>query len=1141
MVFPADRSSGLPPYSPRVDRGKPDSPVRFVDVVDAVRKEGRPVSGTPDAPAQARPEDPPKPPSGLTDPAKTIADDRRRSIDDWVGGADDSFLPWNDDSHDKVAHALRGNSELGGLTQDERRYLVDRALDKWVREGETYSSPRDLARDVRGDGTLGPLVAERCAVKAAALEAEQRGKPASERNGDPVDIGGAAIVALHVEPGRKTDAAQQAALRRLVEQLGPSKAAGLAEALSSPGLETEYASATLEALNAGPFTDSGWAFTTSAFSTTQEQRYGQGTDLSMPMAQALARGLFPQDPQRQQQEAKRIGDLLSTPVGRSLLTPPNAVLGEDKVGPERRAQALAVVLQNPEITVARLSRDGFDPWASPLIAVPIAQDSADRALAASRQTPEATADRLGGGSGVGIPEELHGAQLDNRVGQAMNLPPEGISADTPPDRLKQLKDEAARGERSFYTTGDNAETVGKITATIRDLGGDTARVTVLPIQYSSRQTGPVQLPLFRVEGKDGKTWFVDNLGARYDSFGKWTDKNQLPPGNVTYPKGGELKPGPDGKVALESRNTPKTPDTIGEQLLEAGDMVALVGGLLAGGAMMIGSGGTAAPVVMIAAGAWVSGRGAQTLVERDDIGLSNDFGDPQARAAYFNIAAGVLSGLPLGRAAFLARTGQDVTMPGAWAVANGTAIGADTAAAGNSGFTLVKDWNDLDPAQRFEMGLGMAFWTVSAGAMARQAFQPRTGAPADGAPADPPASTSRPDGETTPPDPSASAPRPEGEAAPPTPPPEAPPGSRNPSRTLDLRPGGDLSSPRTQKMAAPRIETTKIWVGDRLPADDGSIGRARLRSLDGLLAKQNIKSANVAHLAAADDAGHVVDTQGNRFTVPELFTKSLVGREYSNQPIVLNIPRPSAAANAFAQRVADYSGVDVYVPGSRDRNLWNVFQRKTTPQGPSGRIEVENGRTFSVDDQGRRRAIDPETNLGEVLGTGVEKTAFAFGDDHVIVVYKDLESRAPRSGEVYSDPEHQQATLAELGHLGFPIAKIQAEFDFNGQKAFLQDRYVANDRDLSRADASGQPLSRTLLNRNSISSLKTIRGLLLSKDVAVSDLQFLIDKDGRFVIADPGGLMHGSDKVGLVEQHSNLGKIDALIREAERNLGKPPN
>ncbi|OWJ64304.1 hypothetical protein [Inquilinus limosus] len=294
-------------------------------MVDAVRKQEPPQPGDQGAPAPARPQDPPQ----LTDPAKTIADDRRRRIDDWVAGADDSFWPWNDDSHDKVAHALRGTSELGGLTGDEQRYLVDRALDKWVREGETYSSPRDLARDVRGDGALGPLVAERFAVKAAALEAEQRRKPASDRNGDAVDIGGAAIVALHVEPGRKTDTAQQAALRRLVEQLGPSRAAGLAEALSSPGLETEYASATLEALNAGPYTDSGWAFTTSAFSTTQEQRYGQGTDLSVPMAQALARGslLLSKD--------VAVSDLqfLIDKDGRFVIADPGGLMqGSDRVG-----------------------------------------------------------------------------------------------------------------------------------------------------------------------------------------------------------------------------------------------------------------------------------------------------------------------------------------------------------------------------------------------------------------------------------------------------------------------------------------------------------------------------------------------------------------------------------------------------------------------------------------------------------------------------------------------------------------------------------------------------------------------------------------------------------------------------------------
>jgi hypothetical protein len=195
-----------------------------------------------------------------------------------------------------------------------------------------------------------------------------------------------------------------------------------------------------------------------------------------------------------------------------------------------------------------------------------------------------------------------------------------------------------------------------------------------------------------------------------------------------------------------------------------------------------------------------------------------------------------------------------------------------------------------------------------------------------------------------------------------------------------------------------------------------------------------------------------------------------------------------------------------------------------------------------VDDQGGRRAIDPEDNLGEVLGTGVEKTAFAFGDDHVIVVYKDLESESLPSGGILFNPEHQQTTLADLERLGFPTAKNEAEFDFNGQKAFLQDRYVANDRDIDdRVDASGRPLSETLLNQNSITSLTAIRKLLVDKDVAIADLQFLIDKDGRFVIADPAGMMHGLDEAGRSQQTNNLLEIDALIRTADDNLSRPPN
>ena len=108
---------------------------------------------------------------------------------------------------------------------------------------------------------------------------------------------------------------------------------------------------------------------------------------------------------------------------------------------------------------------------------------------------------------------------------------------------------------------------------------------------------------------------------------------------------------------------------------------------------------------------------------------------------------------------------------------------------------------------------------------------------------------------------------------------------------------------------------------------------------------------------------------------------------------------------------------------------------------------------------------------------------------------------------------------------------------------FYRDRLQAlgNDDLGGTVAIIGQPLSVTLLNRNSISSLKAIRSLLIDKDVAIADLQFLIDKDGRFVIADPIGMKQGLDESGRSQQASNLREIDALIDTAEVNVSQGPN
>jgi hypothetical protein len=62
--------------------------------------------------------------------------DRRRQISDWVeqrsDRSGDFFGIGGTSGVDKVKEALRGRTELGLLSADEQRFLLDRVLDRWT-------------------------------------------------------------------------------------------------------------------------------------------------------------------------------------------------------------------------------------------------------------------------------------------------------------------------------------------------------------------------------------------------------------------------------------------------------------------------------------------------------------------------------------------------------------------------------------------------------------------------------------------------------------------------------------------------------------------------------------------------------------------------------------------------------------------------------------------------------------------------------------------------------------------------------------------------------------------------------------------------------------------------------------------------
>ncbi|MFP2930670.1 DUF4781 domain-containing protein, partial [Pyxidicoccus sp. 3LG] len=314
------------------------------------------------------------------------------------------------------------------------------------------------------------------------------------------------------------------------------------------------------------------------------------------------------------------------------------------------------------------------------------------------------------------PRPLAGVDLLNEVGAAMNLAPNNIP---------QTDEDWARfqsGEWPLYS-GEALAAIQPAVDAIRSQGGEPAQVTVLPIVYDSPETGPVQLPLFRVEVGDREV-FVDNQGGYYDGFESWRTDNDLPPGRMRYPEGGHLTAGADGAPVLQSGNTPDTSDTPGEHVADFVDKAALVGGFVIGGAMVLGSGGTLLAVGGAATMAWGAFRSGSELVDRAEHGRSiNPFTDTEARSAWLDFGASTLGLLAMGGSG-VARSlaaggsrfaGQAVTLA---SYLNVGSQALDTASTVNMGLELAANWDSLPPEQRLLMVSQLVFW---AGDVTRQA------------------------------------------------------------------------------------------------------------------------------------------------------------------------------------------------------------------------------------------------------------------------------------------------------------------------------------------------------------------------------------------------------------------------------------
>ena len=652
-------------------------------------------------------------------PDPPVSAARKQQIDDWVAHHSDSsggFLGifGVTSSAQHVKDALDGKTgELGHLTGNEQSYLMSQVLDRWTAgKGDGPGGAAELAQSLGDDKKLIGVASQGLAAKASQLMQKPAGNGSLD---DPHSVARAyALDAIQASSGSLgSTPSDLTPLRNTVTSLGPEGAARFVQALSPTnggiGMSLPMAQdRVLKAMNAGPHTDATAAVVQNVFADATPMAIQAIPGMQHDMARALAREWHPEGGAAEQADEKRLDGILGTDQGKELLFG----RGNDGQMPvDARVNALAEIRSNKSITASTLQQTD-DPWMNPAIVAPIAQANAGQFLS------------LRGDSA----QTLSGTDLDNTVGYAMGFQPtvpKGMSA-------TDAEAKAANGQFSYYASGQGAKPVKAVVDQIHALGGANPKVTVLPITYSSGDSGPVQLPLFRVDTPQGER-YVDNTGASYKSFQDWKDNNQLPPGTVFYPSQGHLTANADGSVKLDHGDTPATPDTTWKQIKGVLNSAAMVGGIIAGGALIIGTDGLATPIVAgiaTASGAWGAYQTGSQLYFRSQHGLSlNPVSDSTARGLWLGLAANTAGMGAFASEAALARIASTegtlgTTAAGVIGTVKAASNVTNAAAFVNQGVDIAQNWGSMNDQQRAESLLSMGFWGVTALAGARQARTP---------------------------------------------------------------------------------------------------------------------------------------------------------------------------------------------------------------------------------------------------------------------------------------------------------------------------------------------------------------------------------------------------------------------------------
>lgn len=632
-----------------------------------------------------------------------LKDEQTRRLEDWIAKNYMAESFFDELGGERLAAALKGNDEtLGKLSENEASYLLERTLRKWI--FAPYSGERGAEENVEDLTNQFKDADPATKLQLGLTYLKVYDEVGADQNHE----------FTHWEPRNTSMGLLRHSLdlapNSFVQQYGVVLGGqGLAQYLNGQkrkniGPKTSYydvqnpyykpASKGQKLAALGSVGD-GWL---DEKGTNGFVSYMQGMTAEEDIEDAKSQGVWAKAFARVLKNKNKLDDVLALKARKNI----QEVLGGEggrqllfgeQIPPPMREWALQYLSPDPNDPKRQTWTKGqlAKGWESDVVGLAFNEKALEEAR---RQFPGPITLDAKGETGV----------TSNALGQMLGIPPNNLPGKNETKKTRDARLEAGFGH-SYYKSDESP--MKKILGHVAASGGENPRVTSIPITWTSNDKGAAVFKLLRIETNPEGTApiFVDHRGNRYDNAKHWIEDNEMPPGRLTYPAELDIKNGP------VHSDSPANDDWVWTAI----DVAAMVAGTIAGVVILVGSGGTAAPIVAGMAAVYSGARAGEKLHDKAEKGHDiADLGDPEIRGLMIELVSSTLSVGAIGgglRATQLLKTGSKMSRLGANMVATMTVAGStiDCVAMGDAMIQLSKNWDKMTPEQKSMALLQLSF------------------------------------------------------------------------------------------------------------------------------------------------------------------------------------------------------------------------------------------------------------------------------------------------------------------------------------------------------------------------------------------------------------------------------------------------